>query len=320
MLADPRLREARPGVAPADAWADGHAPARSTPQGRNVDVLDTRRVSFDPYAPYGPVIESTMRIATWNVWGRYGSGHELRQAGLEATLAKAAPDVICLAEAWRHDGSDQPARIARRLGLPYHYFVGDWQQEGWVSGIGLICRWPMSEPQRLSLQAEDGTGDGQVLHVTVTGDRGPIQLFGVMLDYPLHASAIRQEQVRHLVGFISQVVARRDLVIVCGDFNADPDSDEIRMLTGRAATASPGMVFYDSWEVAGDGSPGYTWSNANPLAAAALLPDRRLDYIFSAWPRRGGAGHPVSCQLLGQRPHDQEQLSDHYGVIADLRY
>ena len=29
-------------------------------------------VSFDPYQPYGPVVETTMRVVTWNVWGRYG--------------------------------------------------------------------------------------------------------------------------------------------------------------------------------------------------------------------------------------------------------
>jgi endonuclease/exonuclease/phosphatase family metal-dependent hydrolase len=284
------------------------------------DLRDTGPVSFDPYSPYGVVVESTVRVVTWNVWGRYGPAHDRRQAALEEILATVAPDVVCLIEAWRHSGSDQSERIAKRLGLPYHYFAGDWRQEDWVSGIGLVCRWPMSEPQHRSLQAEDGTGDGQVLHVTVTGDRGPIQLFAVMLDYPLHASATRQDQVRQLVRFISEVVSRRDLVIVCGDFNAAPDSDEIRMLTGRAASPSPGMVFYDSWEVAGGGSPGYTWSNANPLAAAGLLPDRRFDYVFSAWPRRGGAGHPVSCQLLGQRPRDQDQVSDHYGLVADLRY
>ena len=62
------------------------------------------------------------------------------------------------------------------------------------------------------------------------------------------------------------------------------------MLTGRSATASPGLVLDDSWEVAGDGSSGYTWSNRNPLAAIGLYPDRRFDYIFSAWPRRHGVG------------------------------
>jgi NAD(P)-dependent dehydrogenase (short-subunit alcohol dehydrogenase family) len=48
--------------------------------------------------------------------------------------------------------------------------------------------------------------------------------------------------------------------------------------------------------------------------------DRRFDYVLSAWPRRGGAGYPVRCQRLGVLPADRPQLSDHYGVLADLRY
>jgi hypothetical protein len=67
-------------------------------------------------------------------------------------------------------------------------------------------------------------------------------------------------------------------------------------------------------------SPGYTWSNRNPLAAVGLYPDRRFDYIFSAWPRRHGVGHPVHCALLGVRAPGQDQISDHYGLVADLRH
>jgi endonuclease/exonuclease/phosphatase family metal-dependent hydrolase len=198
--------------------------------------------------------------------------------------------------------------------------VGDWEQEDWVSGVGLVCRWPMSEPQRRPLRSEDGAGFGEVVHVVVDGERGTIQLFAVVLDYPLDGSGIRQAQVKQLASFVSDVAPKRDLVIVCGDFNAGPDSDEIRMLTGRSAPPSPGLVFYDSWEVAGDGSPGYTWSNSNPLAAIGLYPDRRFDYIFSAWPRRHGVGHPIRCALLGVRPPGQDQISDHYGLVAELRY
>ena len=46
----------------------------------------------------------------------------------------------------------------------------------------------------------------------------------------------------------------------------------------------------------------------------------RFGCILSAWPRRGGAGHPVRCSLLGVRPAGEQQISDHYGVVADLRY
>jgi endonuclease/exonuclease/phosphatase family metal-dependent hydrolase len=189
-----------------------------------------------------------------------------------------------------------------------------------VSGIGFVSRWPMTEPRRRPLRAEDGSGFGEAVHVAVAGERGSIQLFAVMLDYPLDASGLRQHQVRQLVQFIAETASRRDLVVVCGDFNAGPDSDEIRMLTGRSAPAAPGMVFYDAWEVAGDGSPGFTWSNRNPLAAIGLYPDRRFDYIFSAWPRRGGVGHPTGCSLLGVRAPGEQQVSDHYGLAADLRY
>jgi endonuclease/exonuclease/phosphatase family metal-dependent hydrolase len=261
-----------------------------------------------------------IRVVTWNVWGRYGADCEARQAALEQTLEQTAPDLVCLVEAWRQGDSTQPGRVAARLGLAHHRFVGEWEQEDWVSGIGFVSRWPMTEPRRRPLRAEDGSGFGEAVHVAVAGERGSIQLFAVMLDYPLDASGLRQHQVRQLVRFIAETASRRDLVVVCGDFNAGPDSDEIRMLTGRSAPAAPGMVFYDAWEVAGDGSPGFTWSNRNPLAAIGLYPDRRFDYIFSAWPRRGGVGHPTGCSLLGVRAPGEQQVSDHYGLAADLRY
>lgn len=276
-------------------------------------------MSFNQYQPYGPVVETTMRVVTWNVWGRYGNWRE-RQAGIEDTLAAAPPDIVCLVESWSHPDASQPELIARRLGFEHSVFAGDWQQDDWVSGIGLISRWPVISHERRPLRGADGEGAGGALFALVEGDRGPIQLFAVILDYPLSASDVRQAQLRRLAGFIQEVTRRRHPIIVCGDFNAGPDADELRMLTGRAATAAPGLVFYDAWEIAGDGTPGCTWSNRNPLAAVALYPDRRFDYVLSAWPRPGAVGHPVHCQRLGVLPADQPQLSDHYGVLADLRY
>jgi endonuclease/exonuclease/phosphatase family metal-dependent hydrolase len=277
-------------------------------------------MSFDPYAPYGSLVESTVRFVTWNVWGRFGDDWKTRQAAIENVLIEVAPDVVCLVEAWRQDDTTQPELIAKQLGLPHHRFVGDWQQQDWISGIGFVSRWPMSEPVRRQLRDENGSGFGEAAHAVVDGERGPIQVFVVMLDYPLDASALRQAQTRQLASFVQEVTHRRYPTVVCGDFNAGPDSDEIRMLTGRAVTAAPGLVFYDAWEMAGDGTPGYTWSNHNPLAAVGLYPARRFDYILSAWPRTGGVGHPTHCELLGVRRPGELQLSDHYGVCADLRY
>jgi len=37
-------------------------------------------------------------------------------------------------------------------------------------------------------------------------------------------------------------------------------------------------------------------------------------------PRRGGAGHVVGCAIAGAEPVDGVVPSDHYAVVADLRY
>jgi endonuclease/exonuclease/phosphatase family metal-dependent hydrolase len=280
----------------------------------------TDEVSFDPYEPYGPVVTSTMRVVTWNVWGRYGRWEE-RQAGIEDVLANVSPDVVCLVESWSTEQATQPDLVASRLGLQHRLFVGDQQEEGWSSGIGLVSRWPVSSHERRPLRGNTSRDVGAVLFSALDGPRGRIQLFVVMLDYPLDASAVRQAQVRELAAFIEEVTRHHDPTIVCGDFNAGPDSDELRMLTGRSDTVAPGLVFYDAWELVGDGSPGYTWSNRNQLAAMGMYPDRRFDYILSAWPRAGAVGHPTRCELLGVvRAPDDPQLSDHYGVLAELRY
>lgn len=276
-------------------------------------------MSFNQYEPYGPVVQSTMRVTTWNVWGRHGHW-ELRQDAIEAALMAAAPDLMCLVESWSTPEGSQPERIARRFGYEHHFFEGDWEENGWVSGTGLVSRWPITERDRRPLRDESGGGVGEATYAIIDGDRGPIQLFIAMLDYPLHGSAVRQGQVRQLAAFVTEVTSPRHPTILCGDFNAGPDSDEMRMLTGKAAAAADGLVFYDAWEMSGAGTPGHTWSNGNPLAAVAMYPDQRFDYVLSAWPRKGAAGHPTGCHLLGVVPDGHPQLSDHYGVVADVRY
>jgi hypothetical protein len=40
---------------------------------------------------------------------------------------------------------------------------------------------------------------------------------------------------------------------------------------------TPGLSFYDAWEVAGESGTGHTWSNNNPWATQLLWPNRRID-------------------------------------------
>src|SRR5258705_122657 len=70
--------------------------------------------------------------------------------------------------------------------------------------------------------------------------------------------------------------------ILCGDFNATPDSDEIRFLRGLHTAAGRRTFWQDAWERRHGRADGFTWARANPYTARLrwLERDRRLDYIF----------------------------------------
>src|SRR5262249_17392078 len=146
----------------------------------------------------------------------------------------------------------------------------------------------------------------------VDGPRGQIDVFVAMLDWRPDLSHVRQAQVKELATYVNDTGSAAHPVLVLGDFNAGPDTDEMRMLIGHAQSAAPGLVFYDAWDVASEGGNGHTFSRRNRYAAAALLPDRRIDYVLSAWPRARGAGHPVRCEVLGTAGLDGVDPSDHF--------
>ena len=269
-------------------------------------------------SPQPPLlISSTLRIATWNVWANFGAWKE-RYALPEAELRRADPDVICLQEVWRGDGYDAAADLAQRLGY-HHSAAVDWFELLKIeSGAAILSRWEISRTDKLALPAEDGGSGALFQFAEVQGPRGPVLIFNAMLDWRPDLSHVRQAQVRQLCAWIRDRRIPRSLILLAGDFNAAPDSDEIRMITGKREAAQVGLVFYDAWEAVRPQECGWTWANTNPLTHSFPLPDRRIDFIFSAWGGRGGLGQPTAADLLSHGP--DAFASDHYGVWADLRY
>ncbi len=141
------------------------------------------------------------------------------------------------------------------------------------------------------------------------------------VDYLFDQSELRRRQVQRIAEHCAD--SRTDPetsfpLLLCGDLNGVPDSDEIRALTGRTAPLVPGLVFQDCWELVGEGS-GHTWSSCNPYLADATWPNRRLDYIMVSWPRPKGLGKPIEIELVGTTSVNGVTPSDHFGVIVTLR-
>ncbi|HKA94152.1 MAG TPA: endonuclease/exonuclease/phosphatase family protein [Acidimicrobiia bacterium] len=265
------------------------------------------------------LIETRMRVATWNLWWRFGPWEE-RQPAIAEALHRLDADVIGLQEVWDiRDGLGQSETLGEKLGYQ-HVFASGFDAGDAQFGNAILSRWPIVASERRPLPSTPTTQEFRfVLRTEVEGPRGRFDFYTTHLNWRYDESAVRQAQVRALAEFVAESSDRTFPPIVCGDFNADPDSDEIRMLNGRAAVPVPRLVFMDAWDAAGEG-PGYTWSNDNAFAARDLEPDRRIDYVFVGWPKERGAGHVVDARVAAIEPIDGVHPSDHYGVVAELRY
>lgn len=268
----------------------------------------------------GALIASRVRVLTWNIWWRYGPW-EQRQPAIEKTLQNVNADIIALQEVW-DDGRENLAKlIADKLGYSYVYAAYDERKKGVRFGNAILSRWPITSEDSRKLPAPPDAEEHRcVLHGAVDGPRGPLDVFSTHLNWKAHHSHVRQMQVQAVAEFIAERAKNDCPPILCGDFNANPDSEEIRVLTGQTTCAVEGLVFLDAWRVAGGRGEGLTWDNKNPYAVLELEPNRRIDYVLVGYPGQSGAGLACHAEVTGDEPVDGVWPSDHHAVLVELRY
>ncbi len=272
-----------------------------------------------------------MRVMTWNLWWRFGNW-ERREDAIVATVRAERPDVLCLQETWAwrddldndHVGEHQALRLAERLG--WNAVVNDplWFGERAFSNA-ILSRWPLERSLDEILPKPDGSrGYRRLIGARVETPWGRWPVMSTHLDHFFDGSAGRELHARRLLEAVVELRGNpeADLPVVLGaDLNAVPDSDEVRLLTGRKAGGPGGVIFHDSWEQVGEG-PGVTWRRDNPHVATSSWPNRRVDYVMVSWPRPRPAGNPLSAWLAGDTPVelDGEWVwpSDHAAVVVEL--
>ncbi|GLZ09036.1 hypothetical protein Acsp03_65020 [Actinomadura sp. NBRC 104412] len=269
-----------------------------------------------------------MRVLTWNVWWRFGPWQARRQA-IADTLERLDCDLIGLQEVWDDGQENLAGWLADRLGMHWTWAASDrpgrWHkrlgEDGIDVGDAVLTRWPIGDRATLRLPTAGGRDDGhQALHVRVDAPGHPIAFFTTHLNSALHESAVRCAQVTALARFVAEHGKHTPFpVVLTGDYNALPDSDEIRLLGGyKTAPVVPGQALMDAWEYADPSAPGDTWDRANPYAARVHEPSGRIDYIHVGAAGPGGIGRVLSVRRVGDGPVNGVWPSDHAAVLAEL--
>ncbi|WUV84537.1 endonuclease/exonuclease/phosphatase family protein [Streptomyces sp. NBC_01476] len=270
---------------------------------------------------------------TWNLWWRFGRWEERREAILR-TLEAERPGILGLQEVWgsaEHSGRDENmARwLAERLGMHWAWsrspVQARWHKRngGDTSvdvGVAVLSRYPLLETAERRLPAADFPDDGKtVLHASVELPGGVLPFFTTHLNSGLDESAVRCAQVREIAAFMAERARGPYPPVLTGDFNAEPDSDEMRLLCGtRTAPAARGMVLLDAWRFADPGLPQGTWDLAHDQAVTFGRGPSCVDFILAGPPQAGGRGRIRTARRAGDVPVAGVQPSDHAAVIAEL--
>ena len=270
-----------------------------------------------------------VRVATWNLWWRFGDWRA-RRAAIAAELHRVRPDVCGLQEVWSDATGDLAAALAAELGWHSAFAPSPaperWQRrvgtEGAGVGIGnaVLSRWPIVARETAPLPAAGGPDEGRhCLFAAIESPTGRLPFFTTHLHSAPGRSALRQAQVAAVAGFVHARSAGAAFpAVLTGDFNAVPDADEVRDLVGKTAAPLP-VVLLDAWAYARPRHPGWTWARRNPHVSATLEPDARIDYVFAGPPRGAARGHILEAERFGTGPVAGVWPSDHAGVLVVLQ-
>jgi endonuclease/exonuclease/phosphatase family metal-dependent hydrolase len=245
-----------------------------------------------------------LRVMNYNIHAGAGEDNVYDLARTAAAIAAEHPDVVALEEVDEHWGArsdfdDEPAELARRLGM--RVFFGPIYDLPPLTagapdrryGVAILSRYPVvsavdHEITRLSTQETDpvpapAPGFPEVV-LEAQGAR--VHIFATHLDYRADPS-VRRLQVADTVAIMRAAGGRQ---ILMGDLNAEWDAPEL------AGLAAAGLT--DAWDATGQ-SDGATYPAGTPTA--------RIDHI---------AVTPGIAVLDAEVP--VTAASDHRPVVADL--
>ena len=262
------------------------------------------------------------RVATLNIWNRQGPWAERLPLIVEG-LAALDLDVVGLQEVLGFTGMPSQAHeIATALGWASVHHVPAWNVGGGLTfGNALISRHPFEDTRSLELPSPAGLDTRTAAFARVVLPHGPMPVLTTHLTWQLAMSHARCEQVRALVKYVAELAPTDGPPpVLLGDFNADPDSDEMRFLRGLTPLGGTSVYFSDAWAVTRGLNPdiGFTYDRRNSYALRAREPSRRIDYVYVRGPGKHLCGEAVSAELALDQPRGDIWPSDHFAVVAEI--
>lgn len=272
-----------------------------------------------------------VRIATYNLWNSRVRWPERLDAAVEE-LTRLDADVVALQEVaarvGEHDGRDAARYLAEESG--YNHVETRLYPDEPTEGLAFLSKQPLHAIEAgwdTDLAALANCG----LRARVSVGGNDVALTNVHLDW--ENIATREAQITQLVTWIEARSEQGCYEVLCGDFNATPDSSIYRFLKDQQTLLGRGPGSGGWHDLARfhaerrGRSPEPTldfWRNPRWQNAPSLEIPLRVDWLLLRDVFNTGLPYPdvADAGLFGTQPTPQAQVvpSDHYGVYADLDF
>ena len=272
-----------------------------------------------------------LRVVTINFWGNEAPLTQ-RLSLARRQLEELQPDVIGMQEVRPLNGKTGQTSadfLAEALGFSCVYKVAQrWNDDdffpghpGGEEGLALLSRFPIGQSSMAVLPEARPKETRILLSAAIDARCGQVWCHTTHLHYRLDDGRARERQVVAVDEVIRNTQTSQPQVL-CGDFNATPEHDEIRFLRGLTTLEGRRTHYQDAFARVHPQDPGLTWCAENPQTRPlrSLDIDRRIDYIFVTSRSKDGAGTVLDAGLaLHRRDENGVCASDHYGVFADVQ-
>ncbi len=278
-------------------------------------------------------------LVTWNIQSCRGTDGRVDPDRIAEVLHEMGPaDVICLQEVARFcpdldgAGADQVRLLADRIAGYEVQFGAAWSRRApdepvrREMGNMILSRLPVIQVFAHPLPQPPAPGvmhmPRQALEVVVEAGGEPLRVITTHLEY--HSSHQRHAQIDRLRALHREAAAdlrqpgrdvegpyarwpRPDSVVICGDFNILPGSDEYRQMLAGFDDGTP--AFTDAWTIARPG-------DAHPPTTGVFDRDQWpegphcRDYFF--------VSEVLSARIAGVTVNTATDASDHQPLRLDL--
>lgn len=254
----------------------------------------------------------SLKIMTYNIQGmKPGSDPDTRLTHMIEKLKVLDPDILGIQEINETltDTSTNQARIiadslSAHFGIQYYYYYS-FTHLSWNNlfreFVGIISKHPIIETGYKQLP--QGLFIRKVVWSYIDSPLGKINFFSTHLSFTSVEPRIKQ--VGEIIPFVEEIEQNNPGIasILVGDFNDEPNSEPVIMLTGRGS----GEYYIDTFfKIHPYGNPGYTVDSDNP--------ERKIDYIF--YKNNGSLLIDDSYVVMDEPYSGNLYCSDHLGVTT----